>query len=155
VAGQAIEFRRAGQRNRLSFSEGLLADCTSDALVLNEDDAFISAPTRLGENYCVLLAFSKQGEVELAGETDERDPIAASEIRIRWRLTQPEGDAAKQVLANQLAPAQRKRLDYATVIVLLPVADGWSGIVMRDERQLAVHYSPQRGLMARPMPASK
>jgi hypothetical protein len=112
AAGEAIEFRRAGQRNRLSFSEGLLADCTSDALVIDEDDAFISAPTRLGENYTLLLAFSDEGEVKLAGRSDKSDPIAASEIRTRWRLTQPEGDEVKQTLAKQLTPAQRKRLEY-------------------------------------------
>jgi hypothetical protein len=100
AAGEAIEFRRAGQRNRLSFSEGLLADCTSDALVVDDDDAFISAPTRLGENYALLLAFSDEGEVKLAGQSDNSDPIAASEIRTRWRLTQPEGDAVKQTLSQ-------------------------------------------------------
>ena len=120
-----------------------------------DDAAFESAPTRLGENYTVLLAFSEQGEVKFAGESDKSDPIVASEIRTRWRLTQPEGDAAKQKLAKQLTPAQRKRLDYSTVIVLSRAADGWKGIVKRDERQLALHYSTQRGLMAHPMPPFK
>jgi CRISPR-associated endonuclease/helicase Cas3 len=155
AAGEAIEFRRAGQRNRLSFSEGLLADCTSDALVIDEDDAFISAPTRLGENYTLLLAFSDEGEVKLAGGSDKSDPIAASEIRTRWHLTQPEGDAVKQTLAKQLTPAQRKRLEYATVIVLAPTAGGWGGIVSRDERKLTVHYCSQRGLVAHPIIGSK
>src|SRR5262249_21516894 len=88
ATGRATEFRRAGQRNRLSFTQGLVADCTSEAVIVVDDDAFLSAPTRLGERYTVLLAFRSDDRLELAGACNP-DPIASSEVRTPWRLTQP------------------------------------------------------------------
>jgi hypothetical protein len=34
AAGRATEYRRAGQKNRLSFTQGLVADCTSEAVIV-------------------------------------------------------------------------------------------------------------------------
>jgi hypothetical protein len=81
--------RRAGQKNRLSFTQGLVADCTSDAVIVVDDSAFLSAPTRLGESYTVLIAFRSQEGLKLAG-AEFPDPIVSSEIRTRWRLMQSE-----------------------------------------------------------------
>jgi hypothetical protein len=123
ATGSATEFRRAGQRNRLSFTQGLIADCTSEAVIIDDDDAFLRAPTRLGESHTVLIAFRTHDGLKLAG-TGNQDPIAASEIRTRWRLTQPGSEAAQAALSRPLSPAQRKRLSYVDLVVLFQERDG-------------------------------
>jgi CRISPR-associated endonuclease/helicase Cas3 len=144
--GRATEFRRAGQKNRLSFTQGLVADCTSDAVIVVDDNAFLYAPTRLGETYTVLIAFRSQEGLELAG-AGYPDPIASSEIRTRWRLMQAETEAAREVLSRSLTPAQRKRLSYADLVVLSREPEGWEGVVERNGRGAIVRYCHRRGLM--------
>ena len=146
AAGRATEFRRAGQKNRLSFTQGLVADCTSEAVIVVDDDAFLRAPTRLGESYTVLIAFRTQDGLKLAGAGDQ-DPIASSEVRTRWRLTQPDSEAAQEALSRALTPAQRKRLSYADLVVLSPEREGWEGMVERDGRSSIIRYCHRRGLM--------
>jgi hypothetical protein len=64
-----------------------------------------------------------------------RDPIAASEVRTRWRLKQPDNEAAQEALSRSLTPAQRKRLSYANLVVLSWDGEGWEGLVERDGRR--------------------
>jgi len=146
AAGSATEFRRAGQKNRLTFTQGLVADCTSDAVIVLDDDAFLRAPTRLGESYTVLIAFRTQADLKLAG-AGSQDPIAASEVRTRWRLTQPGSEAAQEALSRSLTPAQRKRLSYADLVVLSWDREKWEGLVERNERSAILQYCHRRGLM--------
>jgi hypothetical protein len=145
AAGRATEFRRAGQKNRLTFTQGLVADCTSDAVIVL-DDAFLHAPTRLGESYTVLIAFRTQADLKLAG-AGSQDPIAASEVRTRWRLTQLGSDAAQETLSRSLTPAQRKRLSYAELVVLSWDGEKWEGLVERNGRRSILQYCQRRGLM--------
>jgi hypothetical protein len=139
------EFRRAGQKNRLSFTRGLVADCTSDAVIVVDDNAFLSAPTRLGESYTVLLAFRSDDGLQLAG-MGNLDPIASSEVRTPWMLTQPDSESARAMLSRFLTPAERKRLSYANVVVLSPDEEEWRGVVERDGRDLIIRYCKRRGL---------
>jgi CRISPR-associated endonuclease/helicase Cas3 len=145
ATGRATEFRRAGQKNRLSFTQGLVADCTSEAVIVVDDDAFLSAPTRLGESYTVLLAFRSDAGLELAG-ADNLDPIASSEVRTPWRLTQPDSESAQATLSRSLTPSERKRLSYANLVVLSPEVEGWGGVVERDGRSVIIRYCKRRGL---------
>jgi CRISPR-associated endonuclease/helicase Cas3 len=146
ATGSATEFRRAGQKNRLTFTQGLVADCTSDAVIILDDDAFLRAPTRLGESHTVVIAFRTQDGLELAGAGNQ-DPIAASEIRTRWRLTQPGSQAAQEALSRALTPAQRKRLSYVDLVVLSQEREGWEGIVERNGHSSIIRYCHRRGLM--------
>jgi CRISPR-associated endonuclease/helicase Cas3 len=146
AAGRATEYRRAGQRNRLSFTQGLVADCTSEAVIVVDDDAFLHAPTRLGESYTVLLAFRTQDGVKLAG-TGNQDLIASSEVRTRWRLAQSDSEAAQEALSRTLTPAQRKQLSRACLVVLSREGEGWGGMVKLNGRNAMVRYCRRRGLM--------
>ena len=137
---------RAGQRNRLSFTQGLVADCTSEAVIVVDDDAFLHAPTRLGESYTVLLAFRTQDGVKLAGAGNQ-DPIASSEVRTRWRLAQSDSEAAQEALSRTLTPAQRKQLSRADLVVLSREGEGWGGMVELNGRNAMVRYCRRRGLM--------
>jgi CRISPR-associated endonuclease/helicase Cas3 len=146
AAGRATEFRRAGQKNRLSFTQGLVADCTSEAVIVVDDDAFLHAPTRLGESYTVLIAFRTQDGLKLAG-VRQHDPIASSEIRTRWRLTQPDTEVAHEALRRFLSPAQCKRLSYSDLVVLSPKSEGWEGKVELNGRSSIIQYCHSRGLI--------
>jgi CRISPR-associated endonuclease/helicase Cas3 len=146
AAGRATEFRRAGQKNRLSFTQGLVADCTSEAVIVVDDDAFLHAPTRLGESYAVLIAFRTQGGLQLAG-AGQQDPIASSEVRTRWRLTQPDSQAAQDALRKFLTPAQCKRLSYSDLVVLSPEREVWEGPIELNGRRSIIRYCHRRGLM--------
>jgi CRISPR-associated endonuclease/helicase Cas3 len=146
AAGRATEFRRAGQKNRLSFTQGLVADCTSEAVIVVDDDAFLHAPTRLGESHTVLIAFRAQNGLQLAG-AGQQDPIASSEVQTRWRLTQPDSQAAQDALGKFLTPAQRKRLSYSDLVVLSPKSEGWEGKVELNGRSSIIQYCHSRGLI--------
>jgi CRISPR-associated endonuclease/helicase Cas3 len=150
-AGRATEFRRAGQKNRLSFSQGLVADCTSDAVIVVDDNAFLHAPTRLGESYTLLIAFRTKEGLKLAGAAYP-DPIVSSEIRTPWRLMQSDTEAAREALNQSLTPAQRKQLSYADLVVLSREREGWEGVVEQNGRSTIIRYCHQRGLILRSPP---
>src|SRR5262249_32197688 len=99
-----------------------------------------------GETYTVLIAFRTQDELKLAGAGND-DPIASSEVRTRWKLTQPDRQAAQKELNRSLTMAQRKRLSLADLIVLSPDEEGWTGLVERDGRRSNMRYCHRRGLM--------
>jgi CRISPR-associated endonuclease/helicase Cas3 len=145
AAGRATQFRREGHNNRLSFSQGLLADCTAQAVIVVDEDN-LCAPTRLGESYTILIAFRTQDEVRLAGRGCP-DPIASSEVRTRWRIAQPGNQADREGINRSLTPAQRKRLSYAELVVLSEAAEGWEGTVQRDGQPKLLRYCHRRGLM--------
>jgi len=94
----------------------------------------------------VLIAFRTEAGLKLAGEGN-LDPIAASEIRTRWRLTQPASEAAQEELGRSLTPAQRKRLSYADLVVLSWDGEKWEGLVERNGHGSIVQYCHRRGLM--------
>src|SRR5207249_2727123 len=92
-----------------------------------------------------VIVFRTQDGLKLAGAGDQ-DPIAASEVRTRWRLTQPKGEAAQEALSQILTLAQRKRFSYADLVVLSWAGEEWEGTVEQNGRSSIVRYCHRRGL---------